>query len=253
MLSCDELSRSLRREMKNVIDTSFKMYEDTPNGKDPDTYSRALRDYHLLLWNKPLPDGKLFDLTANEKPPYFLYHSSDLGDYCLSSDSILHTYTRWTRESMVRIIEAIPKAESDAFYDLASTIGGYIVFPANQIDRKPTINGIRGIHPRIKDRFDLTLECIRRWYAGEDSPLFKHLDRYGDFFRLFGGFKGYCTFFLLDDLVDEAMNEINFWLPFDEFNVKSSVPNDLDEYLHYRDNVIAFTNARNERMVECER
>ncbi|WP_113903400.1 DUF6994 family protein [Brevibacterium celere] len=34
-----------------------------------------------------------------------------------------------------------------------------------------TINGARGLHPRIVDRFDLTLECIRRHYRGEPSPL----------------------------------------------------------------------------------
>ena len=27
--------------MTNVLSTSFKMYEDTPDGKDPDTYSRT--------------------------------------------------------------------------------------------------------------------------------------------------------------------------------------------------------------------
>ena len=226
------------------------MYEDTPDGKDPDTYSRTLRNYHILLWNKALPNGKMLKLTANDKPPFHLTHSSELGEYCLSSDSILHTYTRWTRESMVKITQAIPNNEKEAFYDLASTIGGYILFPANQIERKPTINGIRGMHPRINDRFDLTLECIRRWYKGEESPLFKHLDRYDDFFRLFDNFKGYCSFFLLDDLVNGNTNEVRFWLPFQDFSTKSSLPSDLDEYLYYMKNVIAFTNARNSRMLE---
>ena len=174
--------------MINIFNTSFKMYEDTPHGKDPDTFSQTLRDYHLMLWSKPLPSGKVLKLTSNEKPPFYLYHKSELGTFCLSSDSVLHTYTRWTRESMVRIIKAIPQEENEAFYDLASTIGGYIVFPANQINKKPTINGIRGMHPRINDRFDLTLECIRRWYKGEDSPLYKHIDRYAEFFRLFEDF-----------------------------------------------------------------
>jgi len=101
--------------MVNSIDTSFRMYTDTPANKDPDTYSRTLRDYHLLLWSKPLPSGRRLKLTVNEKPPYCLTHKSDLGEFCLSSDSILHTYTRWTRESMAKIIRAIPKSESDEF------------------------------------------------------------------------------------------------------------------------------------------
>ena len=38
----------------------------------------------------------------------------------------------------------------------------YGLFPGNQIGRKMTINAARGCHPRINDRFDLTVECIRR-------------------------------------------------------------------------------------------
>ncbi|GAA3682169.1 DUF6994 family protein [Yimella lutea] len=32
------------------------------------------------------------------------------------------------------------------------TIGGHLVFPANRIGGKVTINGAKGFHPRIKDR-----------------------------------------------------------------------------------------------------
>ncbi len=169
------LSESSR--MITPFDTSFKMYSDTPAGKDPDTFSRTLRDYHLLLWNKVLPNGEMFKLTASENPPFRLFHKSSLGEFTLSSDSILHSYTRWTRESMASIIRVLPKTECDEFYDLTSTIGGYILFPSNRIDRKPTINGIRGMHPMIMDRFDLTLECIRRWYWGIGNPLQEHIEQ----------------------------------------------------------------------------
>ena len=43
----------------------------------------------------------------------------------------------------------------------------------------------------IRDRFDLTLECIRRHYLDEPSPLSATLARYADFFGLFGDFAGY--------------------------------------------------------------
>ena len=79
-----------------------------------------------------------------------------------------------------------------------------MVFPGNQVDGKMTINGARGCHPRIRDRFDLTLECIRRHYLGEPSPLSDTLARYADFFGLFGDFAGYVDFFHLQDLVNEA-------------------------------------------------
>ena len=57
------------------------------------------------------------------------------------------------------------------------------------------------MHPaRIKDRFDLTVECIRRHYCGKPSPLNDTLARYADFFGLFGGFQGYVEHFLLPGL-----------------------------------------------------
>ena len=236
--------------MITQIDTTRKMYEDTPNGKDPDTYSRTLCDYHLLLWSKPLPNGKQFTLTSNDTPPFNLFHKSDMGDFRLSSDSILHTYTRWTRMPMAGIIQSIPEAVREAFYDQASTIGGYAVFPCNQIEGKPTINGIRGMNPNLMDRFDFTLECIRRWYQCEDSPLYKHINRYDSFFRLFGDFRGYYEFFLLDDLVQKDTESIRFWLPFKDFGITAPLPADVSEYQEYMKNVMEFATARGTRMFE---
>ena len=49
---------------------------------------------------------------------------------------------------------------------------------------------------------DLTLECIRRHYAGgPESPLADVLTAYADFFALFDGFKEFVDFFLFQDLV----------------------------------------------------
>lgn len=59
--------------------------------------------------------------------------------------------------------------------------------------------GARGLHPRIADRFDLTLECFRRPYAGETSPLAAALARYAQFFHLFRDFPGYVEFLLPHD------------------------------------------------------
>ena len=66
-----------------------------------------------------------------------------------------------------------------------------------------TINGARGCNRKIGDRFDLTLECIRRHYQREESPLSRTLSSYREFFELFGDFRGYVEFFLLQDLVAE--------------------------------------------------
>ncbi|MDR0197188.1 MAG: hypothetical protein LBI36_03080, partial [Oscillospiraceae bacterium] len=116
----------------------------------------------------------------------------------------------------------------------------------------PTINGIRGMHPKIRDRFDLTLECIRLWYIGRESPLFEHLDRYGGFFRLFGNFQGYVSFFLLEDLVS-ADGSILFWLPFDGFDQTNPLPATITEYREYMKNITAFAMARNVRIAETDK
>ena len=79
------------------------------------------------------------------------------------------------------------------------TIGGEIIFPKH----RGSINQARGVSPQICDRFDLTLECIRRYYAGVSSPLYGVLCGDGRYFDLFGDYRGYVDFFLLQDLVSE--------------------------------------------------
>ena len=47
----------------SLIDITFDFYSDTPQGKDPDSYSPTLRKYHQILWSKNLPSGVNFDLN----------------------------------------------------------------------------------------------------------------------------------------------------------------------------------------------
>ena len=153
----------------SLIDINFKFYSDTPKGKDPDAYSETLKEYHKFLWSKGLPNGEEFDLHDNHSVPLRLYHKSELGKFILSSDSLGHTYRKWKR--MSHIINKIQKSEMNDFFSICSTIGGYIIFPANQIEKKDTINQSRGKSAEICDRWDLTLECIRCFYINELSPL----------------------------------------------------------------------------------
>lgn len=227
------------------IDVKIKMYSDS-NKKDPDTFSEILHKYHGLLWEKILPNGCLFDLEKSTSSPYYFKSSVLNNKYIFSSDSIIHTYSR--RQSMQKIVEKFPVESIEDFFDLASTIGGYIIFPANKVDNKLTINQIRGIHPKINDRFDLTLECIRLWYLGIESPLYNHLERYKDYFEMFANFKGYVDFFLLNDMVDEKYEKVNFWLPFKDFNGRKPIPLDEKEYGYYIDKITSFVNARNHRI-----
>ncbi len=101
----------------------------------------------------------------------------------------------------------------------------------------------------IKDRFDLTVECIRRYYLGERSPLFETFQRYADFFALFGDFRGYVEFFLLQDLVADDGAAVRFFKPFKEF-VSWPVPATTEDYRAYIRHALAFIQARNERIRE---
>jgi hypothetical protein len=140
-----------------------------------------------------LPNGAPFELDGNA-PPY-LHHLSELGEVWLSSDAVIPSFSRESK--LAHIIDQIPEVEREAFNRIGYTIGGMMVFPANRVDRKMTINMARGCHPRIKDRFDLTVECIRRHYLDGPSPLSDTLARYQDFFGLFSDFAGYIDFFHL--------------------------------------------------------
>ena len=224
-----------------LIDISFDFRIDS-GGKDPDIYSPTLRSYHQRLWSKVLPNSAVFNLDTTSFA--YLHHRSSLGEFFLSSDSVIPTYRKY--KSMQSIITKFQEGEIDQFLSLGYTIGGMMIFPGNRIQGKMTINGERGFNQLIADRMDLTLECIRRHYKGDDSPLKNALARYSEFFTLFGDFGGYVNFFLLNDLVDKSGN-VKFFLPFNDFT-KRSLPHDLETYINYMQKSIDFINARNERI-----
>lgn len=223
-----------------IVDTTFNVYSDAKGG-DPDSTSPTLRKYHKVLWSKTLPNGKKFDLLDTKG--FYLYHNSDLGEFILGSDAITHSYKNHKRKYW--LTKQIP-GEVNELFNIGSTIGAYIIFPKNRIDRKHTINQARGVNSLIDDRFDLTLECIRLFYLGQQSPLYETLLRYRSFFALFEDFANYIKFFLLDDLVDEKQN-VKFFLQFDDFKTKPTFSN-IDEYLVYKNAVISFIKSRNKRI-----
>ncbi len=165
----------------------------------------------------------------------------------MASDAVIPTFRK--EPSLSHIINAIPSVEREAFLRVGYTIGGMMVFPGNRVGRKMTINGARGFHPRIKDRFDLTVECIRRHYRNEWSPLSDPLRRYADFFGLFRDFRGYVEFFLLQDLVTEDCSAVRFFTPFDDFTT-SPLPASIDVYRAYQRLAVKFIEARNCRILQ---
>ena len=229
-----------------AIDIAFDFRTDAKD-KDPDSHSPTLRRYHRLLWSKPLPSGASFDLSDTTRGVY-LHHRSSLGEFWLTSDSVMPTFTRWP--ALKPITEQFPEQKNEEFRTIAYTIGAMMVFPGNRIDGKPTINGARGMTRTISDRFDLTLECIRRHYLNKESPLASTLSRYADFFALFGDFRGYVSFFLLDDLVTSDF-DVRFFMPLGDFR-PPSVPKDVGTYKEYRRRSIDFIEARNHRIKQLD-
>lgn len=229
-----------------AIDITFDFRTDvTGKNADPDAASPTLLRYHHLLWNKPLPSGKPFELTPRSRKPYALLHDSGLGKFLLTSDSVLPTFTR--RPDMQAVIDHLPPADVDALNTITRTIGGTILWPGNQINGKWTINQARGCTGRIADRFDLTVECVRRHYRGDiRNPLADAFSRYRDFFDLFDSFAGFVDFWLLDDLV-ETDGAVKLFLPSDDFTLPP-FPRSRAEYLAFCERTMDFVAARNERI-----
>ena len=226
-----------------MIDTSLDLRSDAAG--DADTYSPTMRRYHRLLWSKPLPGGAMFDLEeAGRKGSYHLRHSSELGEFKLSSDAITNRLLKQAK----RVVAQIPPEQLRPHRGY--TIGSALLFPKTAPPGRMTINKARGMHPRIADRFDLTLECIRRHYRGEDSPLASTLSEHADFFALFEDFFGYVDFWLLQDLVEDG--QVRYWLPFDDFQGRA-VPQDVESYLAYSQAREDFITARNGRIDDYAR
>src|SRR5271170_3379376 len=80
-------------DMNGDVDITFDFRSDTPEGRDPDAFSPTLRRYHKRLWSKSLPSGVAFELD-DTTPRVYLHHQSALGEFFLSSDSVIPTFSR---------------------------------------------------------------------------------------------------------------------------------------------------------------
>ena len=168
------------------IDPTFDFRTDS-KGKDPDSHSPTLRTYQKYLYSKPLPNGEVMVLSDN----------LNWKDFWFSSDSILHGFIGW--ESYKHITSKADQELINRYVKEDYYISGEIIFPCYRVAGTQTINQARGCNQRIRDRIDLTMECIRRYYLGETSPLYKCLSGYKSFFDLFVDFKGYTDFFFMQD------------------------------------------------------
>ena len=161
-----------------MIDITFDFRSDS-RGKDPDGYSPTLNAYHKILWSKELPNGEVMDLQSGRAPFAFSWK-----DFWFSSDTIIIEMTHLKNK---KIIDQVRERISDFdeyiehLLHRSYTIGSMVIFPVHN----NSMNQRKGTNPRIADRWDLTLECIRRHYAGEESPLSNVIESDKAFYDLF--------------------------------------------------------------------
>lgn len=231
-------------DKNSTFDPDFDFRSDTPPGADPDAHSLTLANYHRLLWSKALPNGEVLNFSVEKgRSGYLIRQESELGTLVWSSDTISNSHKGHRRA----LYDQMPPGVNDEHH--RARIGARVVFPALQLHGKHTVNQARGgFNSALRDRFDLALECIRRYYEGDGrSPLADTLERYARFFDLFGSFRGYVSFFLLEDLVSDDFTAVRFHRPFEQFG-GDPLPRALDDYVLFRKAQAHFIAARTERI-----
>ena len=99
----------------------------------------------------------------------------------------------------------------------------------------------------VCDRWDLTLECIRRYYKGEDSPLYKFLLAHKFFFDLFVDFRGYVDYFFFQDCVTDDYSKVIFWYGNGSFKGNKR-PQSAADYKLWIERELDFLDKRNQRI-----
>ena len=225
-----------------MIDITFDFRTDS-KGRDPDTYSPTLNAYHRALWSKELPNGEVMDLQSKGTPFVLSWK-----DFYFTSDTIIVEMRSLKNQKIIdQALEHIEDFEEVYEHLLCRSysIGSMIIFPVHV----NSMNQRRGMNILIADRWDLTLECIRRHYAGEESPLTKVIEQDRAFYDLFVDFKGYVDFFFLQDCVSEDYSHVNIWMG-DALFRKSGLPETVEEYFRFLLKQHIFLDKRNRRIQE---
>ena len=220
------------------VDITFDVQTDS-HGKDPDGYSLTLKQYHQLLWSKMLPNGQTMELVIDKGCLRW-------GEMWFGCDSITTGFFHFRFPLKDHVEKQIPNfAEfKKDYWHKTYTIGGSIIFPMVRW----SMNQARGCSVKICDRWDLTLECIRRYYAGEETPLDKAFENSKEFFKLFVDFKGYVDFFFLQDCVDESYH-VKLWLN-STFGESLPMPHNMNEYMQWIDAQLDFVEKRGQKIAQ---
>ncbi|MCQ2246647.1 MAG: hypothetical protein MJZ69_07670 [Bacteroidaceae bacterium] len=232
---------SFTADTKGFWDGFWERNDGLGSGKtDPDSKSATMRAFHKVLWSKQLPNGEFMELEDGKSRFYLRWR-----DMYFGSDSITASFRYYRNKPFLDdLSKAIPnyKGFVEDYLHLLYTIGGEMIFPQFSMG----INQSRGCNMRICDRWDLTLECIKRYYEGVESPLTKALEKNKEFFALFVNFNGFVEFFLLQDCIDNNGNVI-MWLNTELF-VSNPIPKDYESYLAFILKEMEFVDKRNKRI-----
>ncbi|MEV7638193.1 hypothetical protein AB0N71_18690 [Pseudarthrobacter enclensis] len=240
-----------------VFDTSFDYQTDRPAKTKPDADrdSPRLRADHQLLWTKKLNSGVTFAPTApiRRRDGYLIFTDISGTQQWYGSDAITNSFSRWLRpKALAAAIASLSDEQRSRYLNPPYTIGSAMIWPVRSKDR-PTMNTARGFGPSgrlIADRMDLTMECIRRHYTGEqESPLTSVINAYADFFARFDGFREFVEFFHFQDLVAAEYGAVRFFLPFTDFELPGT-PTTTEEYVTYREATLEFIEKRGGRMAK---
>ncbi len=213
---------------------------------DPDMESKQLQYCHKMAWgNRKLPCGKVMNLKESENCE-LIWEEENL---VFSSDWLINTFVHWKRcypimKKMLDFRTKDYKEYVEKFTRETYTIGGSIIFPK----RPNGINQTRGCTETISDRFDLTLECIRRYYdRNQGSPLKEVLNQDKKFFDLFVDFKGYVDYFYLNDLVSEDYKTVKIIFGNTDFK-DVAYPRTMNEWGYWAVQIRHFIDKRNQRI-----
>ena len=225
-----------------MIDITFDFRSDS-GGKDPDSYSSTLNAYHKALWSKELPNGEMMSLQSG-KAPFVL----NWKEFYFTSDTLVITMANGKNTKIISQVRELIEYYDEFQEHLlrrSYSIGSMIIFPVH----RNSMNQRKGMNARIFDRWDLTLECIRRYYSEEESPLSKVIEGDKAFFDLFVDFKGYVDFFFMQDCVSEDYSSVDIWLGDASFT-KSGAPQTVEDYYRFLLKEHMFLDDRTRRIQE---
>lgn len=247
------LERRVTMAALTVIDPDEDFAAYYRDDWDPDSGCERLYVWHRALWSRSVAGVTPFELDVVYDRGYEMQlRAADGSQFRLASDGIIATWSTpgWAHRFEPEVFAEITK-DTDDFFRVGSTIGGYILFPRNRTGQTGhTINQARAW--ALGDRFDLTLECIRRHYTDPlaENPLGDRLAYYADFFALFGDFSSYVRFFLLEDLVTPDCGAVHSLMTGDPLNGfdAPALAASAAQYAEFRRRSIAFVTGRNNRI-----